>query len=131
VCDRCDVHMARLGPTVPPSLLAHTLMVGDRVVILLVQCMSPFLCRFSDACMTTRSAGADGRRRKSAKARNRGRRSACGAARYGELSSRRIVRMADFGRVIVRADLGGGVGGCLWRAGKRAEPCLLVGMREV
>jgi hypothetical protein len=58
--------------------------------------------------MTTRSAGADGRRRKSAKARNRGRRSACGAARYGELSSRRMVTMADFGKVVVRADLGEG-----------------------
>jgi|SoiMethySBSTD1v2_1073268.scaffolds.fasta_scaffold151616_5 hypothetical protein len=31
---RCAYDTARLGPTVPPSLLAHARMVGDRVVIL-------------------------------------------------------------------------------------------------
>jgi hypothetical protein len=76
----------------------------------MVQCMSQKLCRFSDACMPIRSAGTDGRRRKSAKARNRGKRSAGGAARYGELASRGILTMDDFGREIVRARPVGGVG---------------------
>ena len=40
----------------------------------------PLLCRFSDACMTAPSTRADGRRPKSAKARNRGRRIAAGAS---------------------------------------------------
>ena len=39
-----------------------------------------FLCRFSDACMTTLSARADGRRTKSANGRNRERRRDYGAA---------------------------------------------------
>ena len=55
------------------------------------------MCRFSDACMTTPSTRADGRRRRSAKARNRGRRIADGAAGYGELASRGTVTMVDFG----------------------------------
>ena len=40
----------------------------------------PLLCRFSDACMTTLSARADGRRTKSANGRNRERRRDYGAA---------------------------------------------------
>ena len=43
------------------------------------------------------STRADGRRPKSAKARNRGRRIAAGAAGYGELASRGMVTMVDFG----------------------------------
>ena len=62
----------------------------------LLRCMSPFLCRFSDACMPTPSTRADGRRRRSAKARNRGMRIADGAAGYGELALRGTVTMVDF-----------------------------------
>ena len=54
------------------------------------------LCRFSDACMPTPSTRADGRRRRSAKARNRGMRIADGAAGYGELALRGTVTMVDF-----------------------------------
>ena len=39
----------------------------------LLRCMSPVMCRFSDAGMTKLSTRTDGRRPKSAKARNRGR----------------------------------------------------------
>jgi hypothetical protein len=42
--------------------------------------MSPFMCRFSDAGMTKLSPGTDGRRPKSAKARNRGKWGTGGAA---------------------------------------------------
>ena len=46
--------------------------------------------------MTNLSTRADGRRQRSAKARNRGRRIAVGAAGYGELGSRGIVTMVAF-----------------------------------
>jgi hypothetical protein len=57
----------------------------------------PLLCRFSDACMTIQSARAEVRRRKSAKARNRG----SGSARlrsglYGDLSAEGIVGTVDW-----------------------------------
>jgi hypothetical protein len=63
----------------------------------LLQCIGRQLCRCSDACMTTPSTRVDGRRQKSGKARNRGRRIADGAAGYGELASRGMVTMVDFG----------------------------------
>ena len=61
-----------LGLEVPSAVARHRRR-GDRIsaVARLLRCMSPFLCRFSDAGnddLTTRSGG---RRPKSAKARNR------------------------------------------------------------
>ena len=44
------------------------------------------LCRFSDACAMIPSRRTDGRRPKSAKARNRGMWSRVSAARYGDLA---------------------------------------------
>ena len=49
----------------------------------LVKALGLKVCRFSDACMTNFSTRAAGRRQRSAKARNRGRRIAVGAAGYG------------------------------------------------
>jgi hypothetical protein len=46
----------------------------------LLQCMSPFMCRFSDAGMTRLSTSCGGRRPKSAKARSRGKWGTGGAA---------------------------------------------------
>ena len=59
------------GLTVPPSLLA----LADEVMNndpFLLHCMSPLLCRFSDAGMPKLSTCCGGQRPKSAKARNRG-----------------------------------------------------------
>jgi hypothetical protein len=68
----------------------------------------------------------EARRRRSAKARNRGRRIADGAAGYGELASRGIVTMIDFGS----GRTGGRVGGGVWRAGTRVERCLVAALEE-
>ena len=55
---------------------------------LLLRCMSPFMCRFSDAGMTRLSTRCGGRRPKSAKARNRGKWGTGGAAGvYGDLAA--------------------------------------------
>ena len=104
------------GRNAHPANWAPFVVVGE------VLAESPFLCRFSDACMTTLSTRADGRRRRSAKARNRGRRMADGAAGYGELASRGTVTMVDFGWSNLAGPSGGRVGGGVWRAGKRVEP---------
>jgi len=55
------------------------------------------MCRFSDACMRILSARANCRRRRSAKARNRGRRISGDAVGYGELAGWEMVTTFDFG----------------------------------
>ena len=55
---------------------------------------SLLLCRFSDACMRTQSAGADGRRRKTRHETREG--SAGGAVGYGDLSVDGIIGMVDW-----------------------------------
>ena len=76
VCIVLDLDDAR--QTLPPRWLNKGLLCCG--------CSQPLLCRFSDACMTTLSARADGRRTKSTNGRNRERRGDYGAAGSARLT---------------------------------------------
>jgi hypothetical protein len=58
---------------------------------MMLRCMSPDVCRFSDAGMTMLSTRCGGRRPKSAKARNRGKWGTGGAAGAMEIQPRYVI----------------------------------------
>jgi hypothetical protein len=68
------------------------------------------------------STRADGRRPKSAKARNRGRRIAAGASGLWGISLEGHGHDGRFWVEQLAGPTGGRVGGGVWRAGKRVEP---------
>jgi hypothetical protein len=82
--------------------------------------LRPRLCRFLGRLDDAPFTRADGRRPRSAKARNRGRWSVVGAAGYGELAAEGIVRMVDSGAA-VGGDRWVGRHWGVWTSGKRGR----------